>query len=551
MPSPTSFYLILETGIALLVLLSALAMPASATRLFRPVERWGGRLARRRILSLILIGCAGPVCRLLLLPIAPIPEPARHDEFSHLLAAETFASGRLTNPTHPMWRHFETFHEDWTPTYMSMYFPAQGLVLAAGKVIFGRPWFGVCLSCGFMCGAICWMLQGWLPPGWALLGGFLALLRIGIASYWMNSYWGGALAAAGGAMVLGSLPRLMRRPKTVHVIQMALGLGLLANTRPYEGGLLGIAAAAILAHWLWTNRRVGTPKVFARLAWPAIAILFTIVMLMGYYNRQVFGSPLTPPYKINRATYAVAPYFLWQSPRPEPGYRHKEMRDFYIDRELAVFLRARTPWGLIVSSLTKIGMMLSFYYGAVLLIPFIMARRVLRDARVRALLFVLLFVIAGMLLNALSSPHYQAPLAGLLYVVLIQAMRHLRLWRPGGGSAGLLLVRIIPVTCLALLAVNCAIVLPARGAGQARATAQHQLEARPGKHLVIVRYAPDHDPDAVEWVYNAADVDAAKVVWARDMGTAGNQELIDYFRNRQVWVVEPDRSPTSLTLLQK
>src|SRR5208282_5626001 len=111
----------------------------------------------------------------------------------------------------------------------------HGMVLALGKVLWGNPFAGVLLTVGLMAAACCWMLQGWFSPGWALLGSFLLILRLGTFSYWANSYWGGPLAAAGGALVLGALPRIKQRHGVGDALLLGLGLAILANTRPYEG----------------------------------------------------------------------------------------------------------------------------------------------------------------------------------------------------------------------------------------------------------------------------------------------------------------------------
>ena len=421
---------VIEMGFTLIAVASAFCWPRTGSRWFSTLERLIGRLARRPKLSVFVIGFVALAARLAILPLSPIPEPFVHDDFSFLLAGETFASGRLTNPTPPMWMHFESFHITMTPTYMSMYFPAQGMVLAAGKVGPETSGSGAIGFRGLMCAAICWMLQAWLPPGWALFGGALAIVRLSLFSYWIDTYSGGGADCSnwGGVGAWRVAPLLAKR-KDPDGMWMALGAAILANSRPYEGLLLCLPVAFTLFWWVVKKRSPSLTVLFLRMAAPATLLLVTVAG-MGYYNYRVFGNMFTPPYAINRATYATAEHFLWQSPRPMPVYRHEVMREFYTDVELATFLRQKTISGYFEVAAYKLGVMTLFFFGTTLIPPLIMLPWSLRDRRIRLLVTIGAVLAVGLAIETWFIPHYLAPFTAGLYVILLQSMRHLRAWRP-------------------------------------------------------------------------------------------------------------------------
>ncbi len=555
--------LILECGLTAIAVATAFAWPGLGGGWFKRIERAFARLARRRSLAVATVGLSVVVLRLAMLPVLPIPLPFVPDDFSFLLQADTFAHGRLTNPTPAMWKFFETIHVTMKPTYQSMYFPGQGLLLAAGKVLFGQPWFAVLIASALMCAVLTWMLQAWLPANWALLGGFIAVLRLGLFSYWTNTYHSaGSLAALGGALALGGLPRLMKTSRLRYAVLIGAGMVTMALTRPYEGILLCIPVTIVVVRWLWKGKNRPSRAVAARLVAAPLLLVIATAAWMGYYDYRAFGNPLTPPYKVDRETYAIAPYFVWQPPRPEPHYRYVAMRSFYRS-EMDFYNSIHSLAGFAPFSLEKVAFMFLFYSGFALAIPLIMMRRVFLDRRIRFLVIVVLVWAAGMAIEIYLLPHYVAPFTAAFYAIGLQAMRHLRLWKPERKPVGLALVRLTVTVCVLLAGLR-VFAAPLHIApsewpasnwnwvwwgpqhyGVERAAIEARLDRLPGGQLVIVRYSAKHNP-LDEWVYNSADINSSKVVWARYMDATDNLKLIHHYHNRKVWLIEPDAIPARI-----
>ena len=560
-PEDRSTVLLAECALSAFAVAFSFLYPRLGSSWFARVERVFMRLARRPALAVAVVGLSAVLLRIAILPLFPAPLPAVPNDFSFLLASDTFAHGRLTNPMPVMWTHFESIDITVQPTYMSMFFPGWGLGLAAGQVLFGKPWIAsLCLD-GLMCAAICWMLQAWLPPGWALLGGLLAVLRLGLFTIWINTISGGnaLLDAFAGALILGAFPRLMKKVRIRDGLFLAVGIGILAITRPFEGLLLCIPVAIALARWAWKGKNHPTPAVLLRRASLPLGLLIATLAWLGYYDYRNFGSPTTLPYTVALAQYAVAPKFAFQPPRPEPHYRHPFMRRYYVEDEAAHFNDIHSLSGYFPTVLGKFGFAAIFLAGFALLPSLIMSRRVLLDRRVRILAVCAGMLVIAMLLETFFISEYLAPFTAAFYALGLQAMRHLRVWRPAGAPAGQAIVRLSIAVCVLVALFTVLNAVPrvyASGQsassrtstslpGRPRAEIEARLEQLPVKQLVFVRYLPTHDPVDI-WIYNRADLNSASVIWAWDMGSASNLELMRYYPDRRAWLAEPDTTPATL-----
>src|SRR6266550_8821617 len=127
-----------------LVMLAVAALAASpiARKIFAKLGDLADALAKRTAVAVVTVGAFGFAVSTTISLLINFPEPVTHDEFSYLLAGQTFAKGRLTNPKHPLWEFFETIHVIHDPTYQSKYPPAQGLMLAVGIALADEPILG-------------------------------------------------------------------------------------------------------------------------------------------------------------------------------------------------------------------------------------------------------------------------------------------------------------------------------------------------------------------------------------------------------------------------
>ncbi len=501
---------------------------------------------------MLLLAVLPVALRLSLLPHHPVPSPDVYDEFSHLLMADTLRHFRLANPVHPLHQFFETQFVLQEPSYSSIYPPGQGLIMALGWMIFGHPWAGVLLATAALCALCYWMLRAWVTPGWALAGGMLAVIEFGPLNQWMNSYWGGASAAAAGCLVFGALPRLLTRPRRRDAVLLGVGLGLHLLIRPYESIFL---ALGVLFFFLPAMRKKGEWRTLVKLAPAAALALLPAVVILLAQNRQVTGQWLTLPYTASQYQYGVPAGFTFQSP-PTP---HREL-----NREQALNYRMQLSFrGSARETVTSFLERLEYrvrYYRFFFLAPLYLALPAffwwMRQYRFLWVALTLAAFSLGSNFYPLFEPHYIAAVTCLFVLV---ALAGLQQWERFSKDAA----QVIAFFCVAAFLFWYGLHLfdtqefsmavrqyetwdglnhrnPA-----ARIAVNQQLANVPGKVLVFVRYYPQHIFQE-EWVYNSADIDGSRVVWARDLGADENEKLRAYYKDRSAWLLEPDFRPPRL-----
>lgn len=535
-------YVLLES----LVLLAAVAAAHLRPwlRVCAAVEFRARRLANHPALTVAVIFGAVVLLRLALLPVWPAPQPVIHDEASYLFAADTFAHGRLTNPVPPVPAAFETTHINVWPTWQSMYLPGTGLALAAGQLA-GCPWIAVLLATAAFCASVFWMIAGWLPRSSALLVAFLAALIACNGNWWFDNYFCIGLPALACCLVLGSLPRILRRRRWKATIPLAIGLVLLMLTRPWEGATLALPCVVVLILLL---RRAGWKRIALLSALPLSAVAACCAWL-GYYNWRGTGSPWLAPYAVNYRMYHITGPFIFSHLHPIPIYHHASMRVNYVQWEFTHYFWSRHhPFRFLTWKFLVDYHVFLFGCGILLLagVGLLLARR--RKGLLWApLLALAAFCVETSVMAWRPSPQYGAPAASLLLLLAgfgVYGLQRLRLPRLDGAN---LLRGIVLAELLFAASVCWGHVLSGVAPRQPfystldRPRIVHLLLSKPGKQLCLVRYASrDPGPDE-EWLYNRADLASARIVWARSLSNASDRALIAAFPGRHVWLLQPNR----------
>ncbi|MEI9814668.1 MAG: hypothetical protein WDO18_19400, partial [Acidobacteriota bacterium] len=389
----------------------------------------------RQILGFaVLLTAAWVICCLLL--ARTFPEPRTHDESSYLLGADTFAHGRLASPAHPLARFFASPHILVEPVYAPKYPPGQALFLGLGQRLFGSPYYGVVIECAFMIFTLAVALEVWAKPVFARVIAVVIAACTLPPMYWSYSYWGGAAAASGGALILIAIGYARRNPVAIQGFVFSLGAVLLFYTRPFEGAVFVVGALLLFSSDLRRNFRW-------RMLWAAIPMAAIGLGFTAYYNKSITGSATMLPYVMFDQKHNVTPPFWFLPLRPEPVYAHPRLASQHgsqgwEEREYS----QHKPWYMGL----KIGFFNSF--RALLVVVGLRLHRVdfailavlallgWRDRTLRRMGALVVLSLVVMTFESWHFTHYAAPVLAALAAFIAMWADHLWMFRPRGIPLG-------------------------------------------------------------------------------------------------------------------
>jgi hypothetical protein len=316
---------------------------------------------------------------------------------------------------------------------------------------------------------------------------------------------------------------------------------MLVGTRPFEGMLFTLPFAVMLA---WQYRRRGA--MLLRIGLPAAVPVGLVLLGLGVYFMRVTGSPFVTAYQVSQKTYGWPMTLEWSQP---PVIREPNIEfTRYYEYEAGQRETVDGPLNLLEYLTFRLQEYWRFFLGPLLTVPLVMLGRVWR--RRPQLIAGACGGIAAILLVGGGTPHYLAPATAIIVAIVVECCRYL-------SAARLRILPLLPAAMALVLALR----IGAQGIGlpytqrlnfqswccrvpgdlnKAHITAA--LERFPGQHLVFVRAKSDPN-NLFQWIYNDADIDRSRIVWARDLGPERNAQLIAYFAGRQVWRVNPNVQP--------
>lgn len=508
------------------------------------------QIANRPALAVICCGLISFMMNVAFSLAVQLPVPVIQDEFAYLLTADTFTHGQLTNPTPELHEHFLSHHIIYEPSYQAKYPPAQGLFLAAGQIAIGHPVFGVWLAIALAAAAQCWMLQAWTSNRWAFIGSGLFIFNDYILLHWGQSYWGGSVAWLGGSLLFGGMMRMTLRRSDLDALLMATGIGLLANSRPFEGLLVTLPAGVFLLHHWFSSRAFREGAFWTQHVVPTVAVLATTFAGMGIYNQAVTGDPFQLPYQVwlKQTGHSLESMLTGQPSQRQEGPRIPHILPMNPDDpEVEEVIRERRQRHASHrrSQQFQLGRMrhlTCFYVNPLLVVGLVSLPFQLRDRKIVLALAGVMLVYGGILSNnTFGHPHYAAPAGCLIIFLLIRGLRGLQFvrWsrvRRSASAFALTAMLLLPVMMASHYAERWS-QYPSgtyRAWGVLRDQMQKVLQRREGNHLVFVRYLKGQYWDK-EWVYNSSRINEQRVIWARDLGEERNARLLASYSDRTAW----------------